>query len=104
MNLFINSEQADRGNNMIGRKLNREKGKIRLSRFFQNLKVGDRVAIIKEASIPAGFPSRMQGKTGEIEGKRGKAYIVKLKDYIHIKRYIIEPIHLKRIKENKEKK
>jgi ribosomal protein L21E len=83
---------------MMGRKLVREKGKIRLSRYFQELKEGDRVGIVKEASIPAGFPKRIQGKTGVIEEKRGKAYIVKLKDYIHEKRFIIEPIHLRKIK------
>ena len=79
-------------------KSKREKGKIRLSRFFQELKEGDKVSIVREPSVPAGFPERMQGRTGEIESKRGKAYIVKLKDYNQEKRYIIEPIHLKKIK------
>jgi large subunit ribosomal protein L21e len=84
---------------MMRKKQTREKGKIRLSRFFQNLKEGDKVAIVREPSVSAGFPSRIQGKTGTIEGMRGKAYIVKLKDYIHMKRYIVEPIHLKKIKQ-----
>ena len=79
-------------------KKTREKGKIRLSKYFQELKVGDRVSIVREPSQRAGFPERMQGKTGIVEGKRGKAYIVKLKDYIKDKLFIIEPIHLKKIK------
>ena len=98
MNLFINTERAGRKNKMMGRKLVREKGKIRLSRYFQEFKDGDRVAIVREASLPVGFPKRIQGKTGVIEGKRGKAYIVKLKEYINVKRFVVNPIHLKKIK------
>ena len=76
----------------------REKGKIQLSKYFQNLKEGDRVAIVREASLPANFLGSLQGRTGVIEGRRGKAYIVKLKDYNQEKRYIVEAIHLKKIK------
>ena len=79
-------------------KKSREKGKVQLSRYFQELKTGDKVAIVREPSMKASFPDRMQGMTGIIEGKRGKAYIVKLKDYIHIKRYVINAIHLRKIK------
>jgi len=90
---------------MVKKKRMREKGKIKLSNYFQELKIGDKVSIVREASVPAGFPERMQGRTGEIESKRGKAYIVKLKDYDQEKRYIVQPIHLKKISgETKEKK
>jgi len=40
----------------------------------------------------------MQGRTGVIEGKRGKCYIVKIKDYAQEKRFIIHPVHLKKLK------
>jgi len=40
----------------------------------------------------------MQGKTGVVESRRGKAYIVKIKDNKQEKRYIIPAIHLKKIK------
>lgn len=83
---------------MIKRKLKREKGKIRLSRWFQEFKEGDKVAVVRELSVQAGFPSRIQGRTGEIRGKRGKAYIVAIKDYNQEKTFIIGPIHLKRLK------
>ena len=79
-------------------KKTREKGKVQLSRYFQELKVGDRVSIVREPSQRAGFPERMQGKTGIVEGKRGKAYIIALRDYIKDKKFIIKPIHLKKIK------
>lgn len=76
----------------------REKGKIQLSRYFQKLKKGDSVAVIKELSISSTFPERLQGRTGEILERRGKAYIVKIKDSNKEKKFIIEPVHLKRIK------
>lgn len=79
----------------------RERGKTRLSQYFQELKEGDVVAIVKNPSHTSNFPMRMQGRTGMIEGKRGKAYIVKLQDFNQEKRFIVEPIHLKKIREGK---
>lgn len=82
---------------MLKRKKVREKGKIKFSRYFQNLKEGDRVSVIRELSLKAGFPKSIQGRAGIIEGKRGKCCIVKIrigKD----KRFIIHPAHLKKIK------
>lgn len=82
---------------MVRQKLMREKGKIRLSRWFQKLAEGDRVAVVRELAVPASFPEQLQGRTGAILGKRGKAYIVKMRGYHDEKIYIIEPVHLKRI-------
>lgn len=79
-------------------KLLREKGKVRLSEYFKNLKEGDKVAVILERSQESSFPKRIIGRTGIIEGMRGKAYIVKLKDYNQEKRFIIQAIHLKKLK------
>lgn len=76
----------------------RTKGKLQLSRYFQELKKGDVVGIVKEPSVSSNFPPRLQGRTGEIEGRRGKVYIVKLKDQNKEKKYLIEPIHLKKLK------
>jgi large subunit ribosomal protein L21e len=83
---------------MKGRKMIREKGKIRLSRYFQNLKNGDRVCLVEEASVKYNFPERVIGRTGVISGRRGKAYIVKLKDYNQSKEYIVNAINLKKLK------
>lgn len=75
----------------------REKGKIKLSRMFQKLKKGDSVAIVRELSLKSNMPRRYQGRTGMIEGIRGKAYIVKIKDMKKEKKFIINPVHLKKI-------
>jgi large subunit ribosomal protein L21e len=76
----------------------REKGKLKLSRFFQKFKEKDIVAVSIEHSMKVGFPKKLQGRTGEVIGKKGNAYIVKIKDQKKDKEYIIKPIHLKKIK------
>jgi large subunit ribosomal protein L21e len=76
----------------------RTKGKIQLSRYFQELKEGDIVAVIKEPSVCSTFPLTLQGRAGVIEGKRGKACIVKINDKNKEKTFLIEPIHLKKLK------
>ncbi len=82
---------------MAGGKSSKTRGKLQFSRYFQELNEGDRVAVIKEKSIPSSFPKRLQGRTGIVEGKRGRAYMVKVKEINREKRFIIEPIHLKKI-------
>lgn len=83
---------------MSGRKKIRTRGKLQLSRYFQELKEGDSVAIVAEPAVQSSFPSKMQGRTGKVESKRGKSYVVLIKDLNKEKRFIVEPIHLKKIK------
>ena len=84
---------------MVRRKKVRTRGKLQLSRYFQELKEGDSVAIVKEKSVASAFPKRMQGRTGVIEGIRGRSKIIKVKDQNKEKRFIIKPIHLKKIEQ-----
>lgn len=86
---------------MVRKKKIREKGKLQLSKYFQELNNGDFVAIVKEPSVQAKFPVRIQGKTGIVEGKRGMSYIIKIRDQEKEKKFLIAPIHLKRIKTQK---
>ena len=83
---------------MSKRKPVRTRGKLQLSKYFQELNKGDSVAITKEASVNANFPKRLQGRTGVVEGKRGRAYLIRIKDLNKEKRLLIPPIHLKKIK------
>tara|TARA_Y100000310_G_C20665993_1_gene807519 strand:- start:765 stop:1001 length:237 start_codon:yes stop_codon:yes gene_type:complete len=71
--------------------------KGKMSRIFQELKEGDRVAVIIDVSENKGFPKRIHGKTGVIEKRKGKAYIVKIRDNNKEKQYIIKPVHLKKL-------
>ncbi len=79
----------------------REKGKLQLSRYFQKMNPKEIVAIVKNSSIPSNFPDRIQGKTGVVESKRGKAYVIRVKDIDKEKKFLIEPIHLKKIQNKK---
>ena len=71
---------------MSKRKKIRTRGKLKLSKYFQEFKEGDSVAVVKEISMNPKFPKTIQGRTGKVEGKRGKSYIVKIKDLSKEKR------------------
>jgi len=83
---------------MLKKKKIRTRGKIKLSEYFKKLKKGDRVAVVRELSENPKFPKRLQGRSGVVAGARGKAYIVKIKDYNKEKTHIIKPVHLKKLK------
>ena len=83
---------------MANKKKIRTRGKIQLSKYFQELEQGDKVAVVREPAIQSSFPKRLQGRTGVVETRQGKSFIVKIKDQNKEKTHIIEPIHLKKIK------
>jgi ribosomal protein L21E len=83
---------------MAGKKPIRKRGKISLSKYFQKFKEGESVAVIRERSIDGTFPKRLQGRTGVIEGKQGREYIVSIKDQEKKKKFLIKAVHLKKIK------
>ena len=89
---------------MVGRKSIRTRGKIQLSKYFQEFEEGASVAVVKETSLTSNFPKRLQGKTGTIIGMRGKTCIVMIKDQNKDKKFLIAPIHLKKIKNSKRVK
>jgi large subunit ribosomal protein L21e len=82
---------------MLKRKKPRTKGKFPLTRFFQTFKPGESVAVVRELSQTFGYSKRLQGKTGKVLEKRGTAYEIEIKDINKPKKYLIKPIHLKRI-------
>jgi len=81
---------------MVRRKNIRLRGKVSLSKYFQKFEENDSVAVKREISVNASFPKRLQGRTGVVKGKKGKAYIIKLKDQAKEKEFLIQPIHLKK--------
>jgi large subunit ribosomal protein L21e len=86
---------------MLKRKKPRQKGKFSFTRFFQRFKEGDSVAVVQELSVPFPYSKRLQGRTGKVLEKRGSAYYVEIKDLNKAKRYLIRPIHLKKIQDKK---
>jgi len=79
------------------RKNVREKGAVPpLSLLMIDYNPGDKVHIVINPSIHKGMPHRRYyGKTGEIVGKRGKSYIVKVYIGDKEKTLFVRPEHLK---------
>ncbi len=79
------------------RKHIKDKGKLKLSRYFQDFKIGDRVTLLAESSIQKGmYHPRFHGKRGIVKGTQGKCYEVEIKDIKKTKTLIVHPVHLKR--------
>ncbi|BFH73520.1 50S ribosomal protein L21e [Sulfurisphaera javensis] len=76
----------------------RERGGVpRLSLLMEEFKEGDYVVIKINPSIHKGMPHRRyHGKVGIVQGKRGKAYIVKVNLGDKEKIIIVRPEHLVR--------
>jgi len=70
-------------------------------KYFQKFQPGDPVAVVRELSLTFGYPKSLQGRTGRVIEKRGKAYYIEIKDHNKPKRYSIKPIHLRKIQETK---
>lgn len=79
------------------RKKIKTRGKIQFGRYFKEFGKGDLISVVRESSLNPKFPEKIQGKTGLIKGKRGRAYIVEIKDKSKEKKFLIEPIHLKKM-------
>jgi len=82
---------------MVNRKKIRTRRKLQLSRYFQKFQEGEAVAVVNEPAVQFSFPKRLKGRTGKIEGKKGRVYLVKIQE----KKFLIAPIHLKKIKQIK---
>ncbi len=80
------------------RKNIRQKGKISIKNYLQSFKTGDKVAFVAEPAVQKGiYDRRSHGQTGEIMSKRGKCYLIKIKNFNKIKTIIAHPVHLRKI-------
>jgi large subunit ribosomal protein L21e len=80
------------------RKKPREKGMSPITRALQEFEKGEKVSIVIDPSVQKGMPHRrFQGKTGDIEDKRGDAYVVRVKVGNAMKSVIVRPEHLKKV-------
>lgn len=69
-----------------------------ITKFLEEFKIGQKVVIVHEPSSHKGMPfPRFKGNVGKIIGKRGKSYLVEIKDGKKIKQVISRPEHLKTI-------
>ena len=61
------------------------KTRVSFSKHFQKFQNGEIVAVIKKPSVTASFPGRLHGQTGVIDGKVGKAYVVRINGVKNVK-------------------
>ena len=72
--------------------------KTPITRYLQEFEIGSKVLIDPTPSSLKGMPfRRFFGRAGTISEKRGKSYIVKIKDGKKEKELISRPEHLKAI-------
>jgi large subunit ribosomal protein L21e len=85
-----------KGTRQALRKHPRDRGKISITRMLREFKEGQKVAIVLEPAYHFGMPHpRFKGRVGEIVGKQGDCYLVKIKDGNKVKILISHPVHLK---------
>ena len=77
---------------------NKEKGKISITNYFQDLEKGQKVVLKAEPAIQKGmYSARFYGKSGIIKGKQGTNYKVFITDGKKEKILIVHPVHLRRM-------
>jgi large subunit ribosomal protein L21e len=80
------------------KKLKQKLTRPAITRFIQEFETGEKVLITPEPSSHRGMPfPRFRGCIGEIIGKRGKCYIVKVINFKKEKKIIVAPEHLRRL-------
>ena len=76
----------------------RQRGKIRLSKYFQSFDVGDKVYLVAEPAVQKGFyHPRFFVRAGVVIGKRGACCQVQITDINKQKTLIVHPVHLKKV-------
>lgn len=75
-----------------------KKGKISLRNFLQELEVGDKVVLKAESAYHKGlYFKRFHGRIVDVTRKQGFCYEVQLKDGSKTKKFIVHPVHLKKV-------
>jgi len=84
------------GTRQILRKKPRQRGKLSISKILYQYKLGEKVVIDIEPSVHKGMPHpRFNGKIGTIIEKRGRAYVIEIRDGRKMKHIITRPEHIK---------
>lgn len=76
----------------------RQKGRPNLSKLFQEFETGERVALVGEPGS-APIPKTFYGNTGTVEGKAGKAFIVRFLNGKAVKRLVVKSEYLRKLKQ-----
>lgn len=80
------------------RKKPRERGLSPITRAIQTFAEGDRAAIVVDPSVHKGQPNkRFHGYTGTVVERRGRAYVVSVRQGRLYKTVIAAPEHLRKV-------
>ena len=70
-----------------------------ITRHLQSFDIGEQVVILPDSSSSQGMPfPRFKGLTGSIKGKRGRAYIISIKEGKKRKCLMITSEHIKKLR------
>ena len=90
------SKGQRQGTRTILRRGRHQRGRVNISRIMHDYSEGDRVAIVLGGGQQMGMPHRrFQGRTGFIQGRQGKAWVVAVKDGNMQKTVVARPEHLR---------
>ena len=76
----------------------KDKGRLYITAYMQEFKVGETVILKADPSHQKGmyFP-RYHGKTAVVKGKQGECYVCLFKDGKKDKDLVVHPVHLKKV-------
>ncbi len=74
-----------------------EREKFTVTKYLRTFEPGERVVIVPDPSSKSIPFRRFHGRSGEIVEKRGRAYIVLVRDGRSYKKVIARPEHLRRL-------
>ena len=84
------------GTRSILRRRKSEKSQLNISRVMHDYSEGDRVAIVLDGGQQSGMQHRrFHGRTGFIQQRQGRAWIVSVKDGNMSKTVVARPEHLR---------
>ncbi len=86
-----------KGTRSLFRQPRRERGKTRITRVLQKFELGEKASIRIDSRVPGGQPhNTFNGKTGDVVGRQGKSYLVKIRIGGMHKVVVAHPAHLTR--------
>lgn len=80
------------------RKRPRDRGLPPVTHYFTEFEAGEKAAIVIDPSVHRGQPHpRYHGVTGTVEGRQGRAYVVRVQKGGVKKRVLATPEHLRKL-------
>ena len=96
--MVTRTKGSRQGTRSFLKKSKRDRRRLFIGRTMHTYQEGDKVAIVLDGAQQKGMPHRrFQGRTGEIAGVQGRAYVVRVADGNMMKTVVARPEHLRPI-------